>query len=328
LHPSKHPDIFDSKPEHLKKITVAFVLLSQISCAQDFTGQISFIRRIIAKDNTVNVDSLMDGTLGDSSVYTLSGPYYKTTFFRKGKPTYTYTYHHAAHRFYHELPYNTYITYEDSRRKHDSLTSLTLHRDSITTILGYKCFVAHKVSENSTGKAWYSDQIRINPETFKGHNAADWYKELKLTNGCFNLKSVSEHGNYIEVFEAVRVIRKKIDEKFFQLPAVKPVVASYSTLDKEPGMKEISPQAQECYDLKAKTAPVAFHRSREVSCVVLFIVTADGKIQHVHPYEKDDYGLHKIAVDVVKNCGIEFTPGEIDGKPVSSEFYMIVGFNI
>lgn len=58
------------------------------------------------------------------------------------------------------------------------------------------------------------------------------------------------------------------------------------------------------------------------------MVTHDGKIAHIEPYEEDAYGFHTVAFNIMNTCGLKFTPGQIGNKPVDSFVYFPIEFSI
>jgi hypothetical protein len=101
------------------------------------------------------------------------------------------------------------------------------------------------------------------------------------------------------------------------------VIASYSALDKRVEMQSPSFATQACFRKKIEEAPP---RKEKVVSYVTFILSDEGKISNIEPYEADEQSYHKIAIDIVSSCGIEFKPGEIGGEPVSSLVYFPVNF--
>jgi hypothetical protein len=198
---------------------IILFLLFTINCvSQDFAGEIIYKTRIIPKGSSINADSILDNTSGDSAVFSLSGANYKCTFFRKGVQVYRYIYHHATFRFYTEFPDADYITFSDSRKPHNIPKDFRIYRDSTGRILGYPCYQTEVVYDDHTSKQYYSDRIKVNPETFKGHNASDWYNKLKKVGGSINIMSVDHYKDYIMITEAVRISFRPVAKNMFKLP--------------------------------------------------------------------------------------------------------------
>jgi len=134
--------------------------------------------------------------------------------------------------------------------------------------------------------------------------------------------SISEYSDHIEILEVVKITPRELKSRDFEIPN-KPAIASYSALDKRVEMQSPSLATQACFRKKFEEAPAS---KEKVVCYVTFIVSDKGKISHIEPYKKDEQGYYEIAVDIVSSCGIEFNPGEISGKPVSSLAYFPVNF--
>lgn len=311
----------------MKSLLFLLLLAPQLLSAQEFSGEISFVRKIIPKDHRIKADSMLQ--FGDSAIYSISGPNYKCTFYRKGKETYTYIYHHAEFRFYHLLKSKKYITYSDSRVReiNSLLASMTPYRDSVGTVAGYRTYLAEKVYDKHKTMAWYSNDLRIDPARFAGHDVGDWHYELTQTNGAIALRSVSHHEHHLEIFEAVAIKKKMLPPHHFEVPKGLPLVASASVLDKKVELN-ITPEIKKCYNSRSKSVPKIKGGKETYGLQAFFVVTDKGEIQHTNVMLKDPYGLHKIAVDVINNCGLKPKPGEIGGERVSSEYMMMMGFKI
>ena len=140
--------------------------------------------------------------------------------------------------------------------------------------------------------------------------------------GALSLMSVSEYATHIEIHEVIKIIPRVVKRVEFDLPN-KLVVASSLALEK--GAELIAPTKAtiECYQKKMRTAPVM---ENNYICYVGFIVSSEGIISNVEPYEKDELGLYKIATDIIATCGLKFSPGQIEGKAVSSLVYFPIEF--
>lgn len=311
---------------YMRTVLVILYTLGIINCfSQDFTGQIVYKTRIVAKRENINTDSILDATSGDSAIYYISGSRYKCTFFRKGKERYEYIYHHSNFKFYFLYPGIEYITWSDSRKTHDVIRDLKIFRDSTTTILGYPCYTTKKAYDNYISTAYYSDSIKVNPETFRGHNAADWYNELKRTGGSFNIKTVSEYKDYLEITEAILILPMLVNDDLFKLPKGRPVVASAHALDKAVSMTQTK-NTPLCYKFNSAKLQTANPDMETLRCMIALVVTADGGITHIRALQEDKYGAFRVAMDIISDCEITFTPGEINGKVVDSECFIPIVF--
>lgn len=308
-------------------LVILCTLGSLNSFSQDFAGRIIYRTKIIARHDGINTDSILDVSSGDSAVYYISGSKYACTFFRHGKERYQYIYHHSVFQFYFLYPGTEYITWSDSRKAHDVIKDLKIFRDSTSAILGYPTYRADKLYDDHISIAYYSDSIKVDPETFKDHNAADWYNELKRTNGSFNIKTISDYKDYLEITEAIQISPKLVNDDIFKLPENKLVVASAYALDKEVSMLR-SKKTSQCYAAKASKLKKANNETKTLRCLIAVVVAADGSIRHVRPVQKDEYGVFRIATDIIKNCEITFIPGEINGVAVDSECYVPVDFQL
>lgn len=118
-----------------------------------------------------------------------------------------------------------------------------------------------------------------------------------------------------------------LSDATFSLPENKMKVASYSALDERVTLKNPSVETRHCYRNSLEQHSELIAKSNLKTIYTQFILTEKGAITHIGVYEKDTVGLYEKAIDIIKNCGIEFIPGKIDGKHVASEVYFPIEFN-
>lgn len=309
----------------MKKVLLALVIVvfPLVANAQFFSGELSYKKKIIAKTSKFNVDSAMSADIGLEMTYLITRHFYKSIYFKKGKEVYSYTYHDDTKRMYDEYPEKDYVTYRDSRKGNTSFIRSRVYKDSIRQVAGHSCFMTEVIYENYILKTYYATDLSIDPESYKGHEAGDWYNRIKEVEGALSLMSISEYSDRIEILEVVKITPRELGPRDFKISSTKSLIASYSTLDKRVEMKSPSLATQTCFQKKFAEAPAS---KGKVVCYVTFIVSENGKISHIEPYEIDEQGYYEIAVDMISSCGIEFTPGEIGGNPVSSLVYFPVSF--
>ncbi|MCU0398869.1 MAG: energy transducer TonB [Cyclobacteriaceae bacterium] len=296
------------------------------SVAQYFSGEVEYQVRIVAKVKDLNTDSIMAQQPGTGSVYKITDGFYKSTYYREGRETYSYTYHGNTKLMYDSDAGKDYITFRDSRKANNVRIRSIIYKDSVRVVAGYECFMVERVYENYISKTFYAKDLKINSDSFKDHATGDWYNQIREVNGALSLGSVNEYASHIEVNEVVRVTPAKLTGEDFELPPDKPVVASALALDERVELILPSTETVSCYQEKSTAALKDIAQIKHV-CYVGFIVKADGTIIHTEPYEKDDYGLYKVAVEVVEKCGLKFKPGRLDGKAVDSWVYFPVEFS-
>lgn len=301
-----------------------FVFILQLPAnAQFFSGELLYKKKLIAKTPKFDVDSAMNADLGPEMTYLITRHFYKSVYFKNGKEAYSYTYHDDTKRMYDEYAEKDYITYRDSRKGNTSIIRSRVYKDSIEDVAGHRCFMTEAIYENYILKTYYATDLKIDPESYKGHEAGDWYNRIKEVNGALSLMSISEYSDHIEILEVVKITPRELKPRDFEIPTGKLIVASYDALDKNVEMQSPSVATQACFRKKFEEAPAS---NEKVVCYVMFIVSDKAKVSHLEPYEKDEQGYYKIAVDIVSSCGIEFMPGEIGGNPVSSLVYFPVNF--
>jgi hypothetical protein len=310
---------------------VLFLFLMLLTCnviqAQNFSGEIIYKIEIIPTSDSLNLEKLLEEKKGTSASYVITNGYYKSTYFKNNAPAYSYTYHNETKRMYDDYMGRDYITYRDSRKSDTQYYGSEIYKDSTIKVLGYSCYLVKSSADYGNTKTYYSDKIRVDAESFKEHQVGNWYSKLKNFNGAIMLKSITKYKYYIEVQEAIKITERKVDRREFNLPG-KLIAASYTALDQQVKMKDPSKDEIECYRANILKAPDLYSRTKKVTSYISFVLTTEGTIKFVKPYEKDEHGLYQIATDILNNCGLIFIPGKIDGKPVDSEVYFPVEFNL
>lgn len=84
-------------------------------------------------------------------------------------------------------------------------------------VLAYACNAVVFLSESKKTTYYFSKDISINPEIFKAHRFGNWATYLKQSNGGLALKIVTEHSGYTQIIEAIKVEKKKIAQKRFEI---------------------------------------------------------------------------------------------------------------
>ena len=303
---------------------VGLVLLHKLY-AQYFTGEVVYSIKTIPRPG-VNADSLVHSQPGDTSVYLIGDRHYKSSYFRDGKPTYSYTFHDETKRMYDEEEGKPYITWRDSRKGDHTMVRSTIYKDSSTVILGHPCYMVEYIYRDHVSKTYYTDNIRINYEAFKGHEVGNWYQIMKEVNGSFGMRTVTIYPTHTEVQEVTEMKQRDVKHGEFDLPSSKPVVASFSALDSQVEMREPTDRLINCYRYNLQKAPELHGRTKSHTVYVRFMLSDKGEIQMVSAVGNDEYGLHKLAVEIITTCGFEFTTGTIENKPVSCEVYFPIEF--
>ena len=321
---SQQKTIF-KEPNVMKNLFTCIVLVigsTSTSAAQFFSGELVYEQRIIPKKPGLNADSIAEQSPGTSMIYLITRHYYKTTYFKGRKETYSYTYHDDEKRMYDEDVDRNFITYRDSRKGNTNMIRSIIYKDSTRKVAGHICFMTESVYESYIQKTYYATDLRIDPESFRGHEVGNWYNEIKQVNGALSLMSINEYATHFEISEVVKITPRNLKPEDFALPSNKKIIASSLALDKQVSLIPPSVASEACYRKKIGEA----RATETFTCYVGMIIGADGKISNAEPYEKDPGELYKIAVDILLSCGLEFHPGEIGSKPVSSWVYFPVTF--
>lgn len=312
---------------HQPILILIFNFLVSLACAQHFSGEVVYKLSIIPNPG-VDVDSILRQQPGTSSVYLITDKYYKSTYFRDGKEAYSYTYLDETKLMYDVDAGKPYVTYRDSRKPNNELVKSTIYKDSSAIILGYTCYMVEYIYKNYTAKTYYSDKVKINYESFHGHEVGNWYSTMKAVNGSLGLKTITTYDDHVEVHEVVEVKSRAVRRAEFDLPTDKPLYASFSVLESQVILKQPSEESITCYQSHLLKAPDLYGRTKTYTSYVRFVVSNTGAINYTSALDDDAYGLGKIAVEIINTCGLEFTPGLIRGKPQGSEVYFPVEFRL
>jgi hypothetical protein len=310
----------------MKKLVYLLILLPFITIGQYFSGEIIYNVQIIPKSDTVDIEEIRKKVGFSTSILITSKKYKFTYYNQSGQQYYSYSYDDQISRMYNDYEDVPYITFQDSRKSNNENPKRLIHMDSTSIVLGHPCYLVTTNASYGTTKSYYSKDIKVNPEDFKEHKIGNWYNKLKEVNGSILLKSINEYETYIHVYEAIKITPKKVTTRDLAL-AKKPIVASYYDLSEEVQVEQLTPALGECY--KSKALPFINYDGRDFHCILKFVVQKDGQIKFVQPYQApaaSDKELYKVAIDILENCGFEFIPGKINGKPVDSEMYFPLYF--
>lgn len=324
---------------NLRTQFLKFTILSAIvilSCSssknlsnQPFSGEIIYKTTILPKYSTVNLDSIRQTTPGDETRYMINDSFYKSSYFKNDTLAYSFTYDSKTKRMYDYYSGSSYITYRDSQAPNTEELDITIYKDSTTKILGRDAYLTIDKTYEFESNTYYSDAVKINYSKFKGHNVGYWFERLELTNGAISLKSTTDYPTHQSILEAVKITRKDYDASDFTLPDGLPVFASYSVLDTKIELVNPTPNQIRCYQAKSLSAPDVFeNEDRMFTSYVRLAITKKGRVAFARAFEKDEYGIYEIAVDIMNSCNFYFKPGEINGEPVDSELIMPVQFSL
>lgn len=310
----------------MKIFFVVFLVFLSMNVRAQFSGEITYKYEIIPAKNGVNVDSLYESLTGTTSVYLITDSYYKSTYYRNDEVTYSYTYHDETKRMYDEYAKRDYITYRDSRVSELGGNKFEIFPDSTIEVLDIETILLKTDYDGNLTKSYYSTTQKVNYETFKGHEVANWYNRLKALDGGILLKSITYYEDHTQILTAIDVTERAVSRDEFNLPENKFIAASYTALDE--GVELVSPSSKQikCYQQLVQEADSKLVKEENITTYLQFVLTEDGDIFELGVLERDRYGLYLIAIDILKNCDLSFKPGKIDGKSVTSEVFFPVEF--
>lgn len=307
----------------MKRLLLLSILFPVIGYAQYFSGEISYQIKIVPKSDTVNVKDIIKLKHGTTAKYIIAPRRYKSTYLKDNEYNYSYTYDDDTKRMYDDYADKPYITYRDSQKANYEYYGSEILKDSTSIILNHKCYMVLTKSEYGTSRTFYSDDIRVNYSDFEGHKVGNWYNKLKEVDGAIALKTITEHDSYYEIQEAITIEERNVDSNEFMLPN-KPVAAAFSALDTR--VELIQPTAGQIKCYQNKVAKASTSDGEKYICYISFLLEKDGAIKFIEPYEEDEHGFYKTAVDIIQKCGFIFQSGRINGEQVDSQVFFPVEF--
>ena len=309
----------------MKNTLIAIIILISptVLQAQYFSGEIIYETKIIPKSDTADVASIIKNKHGNIAKYIIMPKRYKSTYYKDEIYRYSYTYDDETKRMYDDYTDKPYITYRDSRKSNTKYFDSKVFRDSISKVLVYDTYMVTSKADYGTTTTFYSDDIRVNYLDFEGHKVGNWYNKLKEVNGAIMLKSITEFENYFEVQQAVKIENREIEVKEFNLPD-KPVAAAFSALDSRVTLIEPSQEQIICYQQKVRA--VSKENGEKFTSYISFFLSKEGVIMYVDAHEDDEFGFYEVGIDVIKDCGFQFVPGQIQGEAVDSQVYFPIEF--
>lgn len=312
----------------MKKILTYLILVVSIRFVhgQYFSGEIVYRTTIIPKEG-VELDELVMMQHNRISKYIITSKRYQNAYYDGDEISYSYTYDNDTKRMYDYNREDPYITYRDSRIANTDYYGSLVHRDTTIEILNYKCFMVESESDWKKTFTYYSDDLKIDYESFDGHLVGNWYERLKEVDGCINLGSITEHKDHFSKTEVIEVDKRRVKAKEFDLPEL-PIAANYTVLTKPVKLLPPSSESIQCYQSKLAEASNIEGRAESHTSYVKFLVTKEGEMKYVSSINDDEFGLKEIAIKIVNGCGLSFSAGEIDGVKTDSETYFPVEFNI
>lgn len=307
----------------MNKLLILFLVIPFCGYGQFFTGEIKYETRIIPKSDTVDLQQIIEEEESTTSSYIINVKQYKTTQFKNGQFIYSYTYDNETKRMYDDNVDQPYLTYRDATKSNFKYDDSQMYKDSTATILGYNTYMTVLESEYGISKTYFSDELKIDYEGYEGHEVGDWYNQLKAHDGAMSLRTITEHDLYFKVTEAVKVKKRKVKAKQFKL-SDKPIAASFTALDQKVSLDQPSEEQIKCYQEKVLAASSS--EGEKYTVYVSFLLEKDGTMKFIDTLEKGDDKLFKDAIDIVKSCGLTFTPGKIGKETVDSQVFFPIEF--
>jgi len=86
-----------------------------------------------------------------------------------------------------------------------------------SNVLDYECNAIIFLSDTQKTTYYFSKDISVNPKKFEAHRFGNWATYLNQANGGLALKIVTEHATYTQIMEAVKIEKKVMAQKEFDI---------------------------------------------------------------------------------------------------------------
>ena len=298
-----------------------FIFPSKIFSQDYFSGKITYQVSYQNPENHENASHLETEKEVDSIVYYIADGNYKSETFFKGKLTETYVYNQEDAWVHYLFPdKNYYLSIDASSEKMNQNFKFEWLNEE-KNILNQPTQKAKVTQGYQTEEIYYADSIRVNPEEFKDHNYAYWYKTLKKVDGRLPLKNLYFDPNYIEVKEAINYEEIEFTKGFFTPKTEYRKVVYREILDQEAQLNPLTPEAEKCYQQKASSVENKLIVGKNDHYVIQVVVDENGNPVLAKSITTNE-AFYTVAEEIILECGFKFEPAIYKNKKVTSELYI------
>lgn len=197
-----------------KLITSLALLISLISVAQTFEGEIVYTNTIKSKNAQITSEQWMN-MLGSKQHFYIKGNHYKSE--TNGSMMQWQLYVPSDNKLYSKMGNSDVLLWNDASVRNEEILSSSV-KPHAATILGYDCDELTLTCKSGVQVYYYSSKLAADSKLYEKHVYGNWYDFLKQAKGM-SLKTILETPQFILEQVATEVNTKKLDDAFFALPA-------------------------------------------------------------------------------------------------------------
>ncbi len=197
-----------------KTLVILTVLTTLIVRSQNFEGKILYKNIFVSKLPNVTTEKFTKLIGSEQEYYIKDGKYLSIT---NGLLTPVQLYKNSTNRIYTKTGSSDTVFCIDASLEKNNIIESKIE-ETKEVILGYKCkMLTIKTSNNTNYIYYFSEKLKINPESFKNHNYSHWYSYLTISK-AIPLKTILENKQFKMVSEAVKVESQKLQDSKFEMP--------------------------------------------------------------------------------------------------------------
>jgi len=310
-----------------KFLLVAFSLAQfNDSLAQYFEGKIIYEITYEAKSEDVNLKDL-EKRQGNLVEYYIKNGHYKSVRLYNDTVISSNIYSHAENRIYSEYEKSRYIMWQDCSYTEDTLIEMSLSDDSIS-ISGYSCQL---LTKNTTGLNMtyvVTQQMKVDPATFAGHEMSFWYERLKMSNGGLAVQVINEHDDYISTWNLLKVEKEPLANEEWEINQDKIILPHPREHTSSPEIEGGLQSYYHCIMANIKYPKNARRKNIEGKVFVQFLVHEDGSISELEVVKGVNPEIDAEALKGFKQCGKKWIPAYIGNDPVKCPMILPINFKL
>lgn len=192
---------------------LAFLFLSSTLYAQinNFTGKIIYEYTFQNPETGQDITNQLALDFGLEQHYFINSSNYKA-FDENGD--FVQSYNSETNKYYFLNPSTDQVMVIDASTKTSDNVEV-IHFEDTEIILGKECKKVVVKTTIAETIYYYSEEIRVNPEPFLGHEFGSWSNYIKATNGALPLKYIVKNKEYTWISLATNIERMELTDQEF-----------------------------------------------------------------------------------------------------------------
>ena len=178
-----------------------------------FQGVVSYDMDYVDKTKKMN-DSLISRYIGKSQIYFFKENKYKSVMTGILEPTVIYS---GKETLYSTIKGSSKIEYVNVSERSEKLLSVVI-KEKQEVILGYECDVLKITTNDGVIAVYFSDNLKINEESYQSHKKGFWDVLFKKTKGAIPLKWVTNTSGLKLTIKANKIEPKILNDSIFKRP--------------------------------------------------------------------------------------------------------------